>query len=144
MYGTPVVILDQKSTEPGHFVEMFDGALGREASTSRVRIRLLDGVNIRFYNLAFSDNRPFHVISTDAGLQPEPLEVNYVLLGPGERVDTVVDLEPGEDVMLQSQPLDGDAIAPIPPCRHAPLSHVVARVSGHEWAVCHRGTRTGS
>ncbi|MDR7328901.1 multicopper oxidase family protein [Corynebacterium guangdongense] len=119
----PLVILDAKFTGDGQLDESIDPDLGLigdtpvvngitnahfDAATRRVRFRVLDGATMRFYNLAFSDHRPFHVVGTDQGLLETPVQVEYVLMGPGERVEIVVDLEPGEDVRLQSQPLDGN------------------------------------
>ncbi len=37
-----------------------------------VRLRLLDGANARNFKLAFSDERPFHVVANDAGWLAEP------------------------------------------------------------------------
>lgn len=119
----PVIITDHKFTEDGQLDETFDDTLGLMgdtptvngitnaafgATTRRVRFRVLNGANMRFYNVAFSDNRPFSIIATDSGLLSAPVEVEYALLGPAERVEIVVDLEPGEKVTLQSQPLDGN------------------------------------
>ena len=73
-----------------------------EAQTRRVRFRVLDGSNMRFFNLAFSDERPFQVIASDSGFLEEPLERTSLAIGPGERWEIVVDLEPGEEVTLES------------------------------------------
>ena len=119
----PLVILDAKFTEDGMLDETVDPDLGLlgdtpivngvtnahlDATTRRVRLRLLNGATMRFYNLAFSDHRPFHVVGTDQGLLQTPVQVEYVLMSPGERVEIVVDLQPREAVSLQSQPLDGN------------------------------------
>ncbi|ALC05379.1 multicopper oxidase [Corynebacterium deserti GIMN1.010] len=72
------------------------------ATTRQVRFRILDGSTMRFYNLAFSDERPFYVVASDSGLLPEPIERTTLAIGPGERWEIVVDLEPEEDVTLRS------------------------------------------
>lgn len=119
----PVVITDQKFTEDGALDETIDPDLGLmgttplingianvsfAASTRRLRLRVLNGAGMRFYNVAFSDGRAFSVVATDSGLLSEPVEVEYALLGPAERVEIIVDLEPGEDVTLRSEPLSGN------------------------------------
>lgn len=72
------------------------------ASTRRVRFRLLNGSNMRFFNMAFSDGRQFQVIASDTGLLDSPYEMSNLAIGPGERWEILVDLEPGEDVTLES------------------------------------------
>ncbi|AKK10754.1 multicopper oxidase family protein [Corynebacterium uterequi] len=116
----PVVIMDAKFTEDGQLDKEFDPDLGLmgdtpvvngitnaafDATTRRVRLRIINGANMRFYNLRFSNERPFFVVATDSGLLAEPLEVDAVVMGPGERVEVVVDLEPDTDVTLESTPL---------------------------------------
>jgi len=73
-----------------------------EATTSLVRLRLLNASNARVYNLGFTDDRRFSVIATDAGLLPEPVATRRVQLSPGERAEVVVRIEPGEQAMLRS------------------------------------------
>lgn len=119
----PVVITDQKFTEDGHLDEVIDPDLGLmgttplingqanvklDAQARRLRLRVLNGAGMRFYNVAFSDGRPFSIVATDSGLLNEPVEVEYALLGPAERVEIIVDLEPGEEVTLRSDPLSGN------------------------------------
>ena len=114
----PVVIMDAKFTEDGQLDEESVGTLGLlgttplvigitnarfEATTRRVRLRLLNGASMRFYTLELG-RMPFHVIATDAGLLDAPVEVDSLLLGPGERAEVIVDLEPGKDVQLRSVP----------------------------------------
>lgn len=72
------------------------------ATTTRVRLRLLNASNARMYQVGFSDNRPFDVIATDAGLLPAPASVRRVDLSPAERVELVVAIKPGEKLMLHS------------------------------------------
>lgn len=55
-----------------------------------VRFRILDGAIERSYNLGFSDNRTFYVITTDGGLVNAPVPVTRFLISPGERVEILV------------------------------------------------------
>ncbi|AWB82253.1 copper oxidase [Corynebacterium yudongzhengii] len=119
----PVVIMDHKFTDDGELDETLDDDLGLmgdtpvvngitnarfDAETSRVRFRIVNGANMRFYNLALSDERAFSVVATDSGLLSEPHEVTHALIGPGERLEIVVDLEPEEEISLVSLPLEGN------------------------------------
>lgn len=55
-----------------------------------VRFRILDGAIERSYNIGFSDNRTFYVITTDGGLLNAPVAVTRFLISPGERVEILV------------------------------------------------------
>ncbi|WP_376691414.1 multicopper oxidase family protein [Wenzhouxiangella sp. EGI_FJ10409] len=57
-----------------------------------LKLRLLNGSSARILNPAFSDGRDFWLVATDAGLLDEPVQVNSVLLSPGERIEILVDL----------------------------------------------------
>ena len=71
-----------------------------EAKTDRLRLRLLNGSNARFYRFGFDDGRNFHQIGTDGGLLAAPLRVDNVVLAPGERAQLVVDVSDGRPVSL--------------------------------------------
>lgn len=74
-----------------------------EVDRSLVRFRLLNGSNARFYSVGFEDDRQFHLVGTDNGLLPgEPVSLNRLPMGPGERAEIVVAFEPGEDVIMRS------------------------------------------
>ncbi|MEE6282283.1 multicopper oxidase family protein [Georgenia sp. MJ170] len=85
---------------------MVNGTVGavQEVTTERVRLRLLNGSTLRSYNFGFDDNRSFQLVATDGGLLEEPHETNRIQLTPAERAEIVVELEPGEDIMLRSYP----------------------------------------
>lgn len=71
------------------------------------RLRLLNGCNARVLRVAFADGRRFLVVGTDGGLLAEAVSATSVDMGPGERVDVVVDLggeAPGRSVSLVSLP----------------------------------------
>ncbi len=69
-----------------------------------VRLRLLDGANARNFRLAFSDDRPFHVIANDAGWLAEPVELREIEISPGERYEIVVDFSDGRPADLLTWP----------------------------------------
>lgn len=68
----------------------------------RVRLRLLNASNARLYHVGFSDDRRFLLIAGDAGLLPEPVELERVALGPAERAEIVVECAPGERVVMNT------------------------------------------
>jgi bilirubin oxidase len=68
-----------------------------------VRLRLLNAETERGYDIGFSDNRNFYIISNDGGLVETPVMVNRVKLMVGERIEILVDLSndaPGSSVNL--------------------------------------------
>ncbi len=65
-----------------------------------VRFRILNAETERGYNLGFSDNRSFYVITNDGGLLDAPIEVNRIKLAVGERAEILVDL--GKDAVGSS------------------------------------------
>jgi blue copper oxidase len=62
-----------------------------EISADWYRLRLLNGSTARVYNLAFTNGIQFNIIGSDGGLLRSPEKVSSVLLGPGERLDILVD-----------------------------------------------------
>jgi FtsP/CotA-like multicopper oxidase with cupredoxin domain len=75
-------------------------------TTTRVRLRLLNGSNTRVYHFGFDDGRPYDVVGTDSGLLPAPVRTDRLELAPGERAEVVVAVAPGDDVVLRSFPGD--------------------------------------
>ena len=127
----PLIIQDKTFDEDGQldfdtggFIDMFGGfpnfgifgdtilANGTkgayfEARRRLTRFRILNGANTRFFNLAFSDERPFRLVATGNGLVPgEPVELTHVQLGPAERAEIVVEMTPGDDVVLRAIGID--------------------------------------
>ena len=93
-----------------------------EVEPRKYRFRILNAANSRFYHLRLfnSDatgeviNQAFEVpsfnqIGTDGGLLPVPLELRYLLIAPGERLDVVIDFSGYEG---KSFSLINDAPAP--------------------------------
>ena len=82
----------------------------------RYRLRLLNGANVRFFNLQFCVNTcqtkaPFYVIGNDGGLLDKPVKVDHLLFSPGERYDVIVDFSRfrGKAITLRN-----DAVTPYP------------------------------
>lgn len=65
-----------------------------------IRLRLLNGSTARILNPAFADGRNFWLVGTDGGLLDAPIEVNQLLLSPGERIEILVDLRADADASL--------------------------------------------
>ncbi len=79
-------------------------------TTKYYRLRILNGSTARVYNLALSDNQSFEVIGADGGLLAQPLSVNSLLLGPGERADILVNFKNytvGREIYLTSKTFSG-------------------------------------
>ena len=69
----------------------------------RYRFRLLNGSNARFYELSLPRGLTFWQIGTDGGLLDGPVELNKLLLAPGERADVIVDfakVKPGTKLIM--------------------------------------------
>jgi FtsP/CotA-like multicopper oxidase with cupredoxin domain len=77
-----------------------------EVRTQRVRLRLLNASNARTYGFGLAGDASFALVATDGGLLPEPVDARRVPLSPGERAEIVVTLQPGQDVVLRSYPVD--------------------------------------
>lgn len=96
----------------------------------RYRFRLLNGANVRFFNLQFcvgagavadpaphsacessERNIPFYVISNDGGLLDAPVKVDHLLFAPAERYDIIVDFAAyrGKTITVRN-----DAVTPYP------------------------------
>ena len=68
-----------------------------------MRLRLLNASTARSYAFAWSDGRPIELIATDGGLLEASVELDRVMLSPGERAEVLVRVAPGERVVLQSR-----------------------------------------
>lgn len=118
----PVVLQDRRFNEDGslqYISSMPDTMMGMRgntilvngtvkphftATTKKIRLRILNSSNARFYYLGFDDNRSFHQISTDGGFLAVPLKINRLSLGPGERAELIVDVKSDGALALQSYP----------------------------------------
>jgi FtsP/CotA-like multicopper oxidase with cupredoxin domain len=124
MYDIPLVIQDRTFNSNNQFVyftpEVMNPMLGffgdsilvngqlhyeLPVSASPYRLRVLNGSNARIYKLAWSNGEAMTVIGTDGGLLDKPLNLPYVVLGPGERVDIWADFskeKAGNEISLMS------------------------------------------
>jgi blue copper oxidase len=69
-----------------------------------VRFRILDAAIERSFNIGFSDNRTFYVITSDGGLLNAPVPLTRYLLHAGERIEILVDLtgQAGQSVDMKA------------------------------------------
>ncbi len=95
----PLALTDRKFTSLNQFIQasygdtmMTNGVVRAQHTIPAqvVRFRLLDAAIERSYNIGFSDNRTFYVITTDGGLVNAPVAVTRFLLSAGERVEILV------------------------------------------------------
>ena len=116
----PIVLQDRRFNRDGsmpYAPSMHDGMAGMignipmvngtilpyfDATTTQVRLRLLNGSNASIYGLEFNDGRAFHQIASDGGLLEAPVKLMHIKLAPGERAEIVVDLSDGKAVQLLS------------------------------------------
>ena len=63
-----------------------------EVKKTLLRLRILNNSNANPWVIAFSDQREFHQIATDAGLLEKPYQTNGLFLAPAERIEIIVDL----------------------------------------------------
>lgn len=114
----PIILQDRTFDSKGQFVYKpeeadEDGWLGEtvlingaiaplvaDVPAGKVRLRVLNGANARFYVLAFADNRTFYKIATDGGLLEAPVPMTTMEMSPGERCEIVVDLSDGASAEL--------------------------------------------
>ena len=115
----PIIIQDKSFDNQGRLVYSLydaddDGWLGDTVTINgainpfatvpagKIRLRLLNGANARFYVVRFSDNRMFYKIASDGGLLEEPVPLTNMTISPGERSEIVIDMSDGKSVGLQT------------------------------------------
>ncbi len=95
----PLVLTDRDFTNANQFSVvpygdsmMVNGTLRAKCNVPAqiVRFRILNGAIERAYNIGFSDNRSFSVITSDGGLLNAPVAVTRYELHPGERIEILV------------------------------------------------------
>ena len=69
-----------------------------------VRFRVLNGGSQRVYYLGLSNGASFHQIGSDGGLLNSPVELNRLLIAPGERAEILIDFSNliGDSIQLIS------------------------------------------
>ncbi len=106
----PLVLTDRDFNTSNQFVSvpygdsmMVNGTLRPQFSVPGqvVRFRILDGAIERSYNLGFSDNRTFYVITSDGGLLNAPVPVTRYLLHAGERIEILVNFTGQENTTVE-------------------------------------------
>ncbi|WP_299617404.1 multicopper oxidase domain-containing protein [Pelagibius sp.] len=81
---------------------VINGAIAPVATVpaGKVRLRILNGANARFYIVAFADNRTFYKIASDGGLLAAPVPMTTMEMSPGERCEIIVDVSDGNAAEL--------------------------------------------
>ncbi|MFD4420157.1 multicopper oxidase family protein [Agromyces sp. NPDC058484] len=74
-----------------------------EVGDELVRLRLLNASTARTYAFTWSDGRPVELIATDGGLLEASVELDRIILSPGERAEVLVRVTPGERLVLRSE-----------------------------------------
>ncbi|MCF8243583.1 MAG: multicopper oxidase domain-containing protein [Saprospiraceae bacterium] len=91
-----------------------------DVQPTKYRFRLLNASDSRFYIFKLSNNANFQQIGTEGGLLNNPVTLNQLVMGPGERYDIVIDFSTmiGQSVVLQNigpdEPFMGLAAGQIP------------------------------
>ena len=76
-----------------------------KVGTRKMRFRVLNGSNARYYTLKLSNSQPITQIGNEGGLFSAPLSSSSITLAPAERADIVIDfsrLAVGASVTLQN------------------------------------------
>lgn len=122
-YELPLIIQDKLISSSGiqynpSIKEIMAGYMGEsvfvngvfspftEVSARIYRLRILNGSNARVYNLALSNNDDITIIGNDGGLLKMPASVKEILIGPGERLDVLINFSNtviGTEIYLMSK-----------------------------------------
>ncbi|NJM73059.1 MAG: multicopper oxidase domain-containing protein [Scytonema sp. RU_4_4] len=126
-YEVPLVVQDVKFNSDGSLyypsswvdvyygdVAIVNGKAWPNLNVDRTvyRFRIVNASNSRFYNFKLSSKQQFIQIGSDQGFLNAPVYLSKLLVGPGERVDVLIDFsksQPGDKIVLQN-----DAAAPYP------------------------------
>ncbi|WP_349729845.1 multicopper oxidase family protein [Peribacillus frigoritolerans] len=125
----PIILQDKKFTDDKQLdynkVMNEDGTTGDtllingvvnpklKAVREKVRLRILNGSNMRGYTLHFDNNMEFQQIASDGGFLNKPNSTKELEIAPAERVEVIVDLTKvkGNEVSLVNE--DNVTILPI-------------------------------
>lgn len=94
---------------------LINGTLNPRLTVNKeqVRLRLLNGSNMRNYTLKLSNNQSFQQVASDGGLLNAPVELTELQLTPSERAEIIIDfskIKEDEDVKLITD--DGTVLLP--------------------------------
>ena len=80
-----------------------------EVEPRKYRFRILNGSNLRPYELRLSNGEVFHQIGTDLSLLHHPVDISSFTLEPAERIDLIIDFSgrEGEEITLLNDSLAG-------------------------------------
>lgn len=75
-----------------------------EVEPRKYRFRILNGSNLRSYELKLSNDEVFHQIGTDLGLMHHPVELESFIMEPAERIDLIIDFSKykGQEIILEN------------------------------------------
>lgn len=76
-----------------------------DATTEKIRFRILNAANARTFTIACGDGRSFHMIASDNAFLERPLELTHITLAPGERAEVVITVSAGESLHLVNLPV---------------------------------------
>ncbi len=76
-----------------------------------VRLRLLNGSNARIYNIGFEGDLTFYQSGTDGGALEQPVALQRLRIGPGERAEVLVDLAPLQGKQLKVMSFSSEIMA---------------------------------
>jgi len=119
----PLALTDRKFDALNQFVSapygdsmMTNGVVRAEHTIPAqvVRLRLLDAAIERSYNIGFSDNRTFYVITTDGGLLNAPVAVTRFMVSAGERVEILVNCTGQNGTSVDLKAFNSELNAQIP------------------------------
>ncbi|HZD73863.1 MAG TPA: multicopper oxidase domain-containing protein [Actinomycetota bacterium] len=117
--GTLNYSLDRSSYRKGFMsdTQLVNGAPQPylRVATRKVRLRVLNGSNARYYELRLSNGQSMTEIGNEGGLFSAPLQMSSITLAPAERADFIIDFSEvpvGTSVTLQNGRWDsiGDLI----------------------------------
>jgi blue copper oxidase len=124
----PLIIQDRRFNADGSFEymsNMGDAEVGYQGNVilvngtiaphlelrrQRTRLRILNGSNARIYMLGRDDAADLLVIGSDGSLLERPVHMRRVRLGPGERIELLVDMPREHTVTLMSYPVVANAL----------------------------------
>lgn len=79
------------------------------AGSTFVRLRLVNACNARILRLARADGGPCRLIAHEGHLLEAPRDVTELVVTPAQRVDLLLDLEPGVPVQMIAKPYNSGA-----------------------------------